>query len=309
MMKKILYFLFVLWAIIFLTGCSNHSKESKSSGSTAIEKQNISRDFSVSNTEGGKQNESKTDVSEREDDPVLLNETENINIERKIIYNAHLRIQVKDYDQTLDEITKNVHEFGGYVVESMMSKNPETNSPNGEITVRIPQEKFRDFISLVEKGSSKVVDSSITGQDVTEEYIDLESRLKSKQTVESRLISFMEQAEKTEDLLAISKDLAKVQEEIETIKGRMNYLENKADLATVTISIEENKVEVKNLGDSQLKTWEKTKEQFKKSINFLISAFSSLFIFLIGYLPILVLLGIIAFIIIFIIRKRKKREG
>jgi len=102
------------------------------------------------------------------------------------------------------------------------------------------------------------VDSSITGQDVTEEYIDLESRLKSKQAVESRF-SFMEQAEKTEDLLAISKDLAKVQEEIETIKGRMNYLENKADLATVTISIEENKVEVKNLGDSQLKTWEKNK--------------------------------------------------
>lgn len=153
------------------------------------------------------------------------------------------------------------------------------------------------------------MDSSITGQDVTEEYIDLESRLKSKQAVESRLLSFMEQAEKTEDLLAISKDLAKVQEEIETIKGRMNYLENKADLATVTISIEENKVEVKNLGDSQLKTWEKTKEQFKKSINFLISAFSSLFIFLIGYLPLFFLLGIIAFIIIFIIRKRIKREG
>lgn len=153
------------------------------------------------------------------------------------------------------------------------------------------------------------MDSSITGQDVTEEYIDLESRLKSKQTVESRLLSFMEQAEKTEDLLAISKDLAKVQEEIETIKGRMNYLENKADLAAVTISIEENKVEVKNLGDSQLKTWEKTKEQFKKSINFLISAFSSLFIFLIGYLPLFFLLGIIAFIIIFIIRKRIKREG
>lgn len=57
------------------------------------------------------------------------------------------------------------------------------------------------------------MDSSITGQDVTEEYIDLESRLKSKQAVESRLLSFMEQAEKTEDLLAISKDLAKVQEE------------------------------------------------------------------------------------------------
>lgn len=308
-MKKILYFLLVFLSVMFFTGCSNHSKESKSSDSTAIEKKDISRNFSVSNTEGGKQTEGITDATEKEDDQVLLNETVNINFERKIIYNAHLRIQVEDYDQTLNEITKNVHEFGGYVVESMMSKNPETNSPYGEVTVRIPQEKFRDFISLVEKGSRKVVDSSITGQDVTEEYIDLESRLKSKQTVESRLLSFMEQAEKTEDLLAISKDLAKVQEEIETIKGRMNYLENKADLATVTISIEENKVEVKNLGDSQLKTWEKTKEQFKKSINFLISAFSSLFIFLIGYLPLFILLGIIAFIIIFIIRKRKKREG
>lgn len=110
-MKKFCIFYWFFVCYVF-TGCSNHSKESKSSDSTAIEKKDISRNFSVSNTEGGKQTEGITDATEKEDDQVLLNETVNINFERKIIYNAHLRIQVEDYDQTLNEITKNVHEFG-----------------------------------------------------------------------------------------------------------------------------------------------------------------------------------------------------
>ncbi|NBJ71147.1 MULTISPECIES: DUF4349 domain-containing protein [Clostridia] len=75
--------------------------------------------------------------------------------------------------------------------------------------------------------------------------MDLESWLHSKKVVEKRLLAFIEQAAKTEDLLNISADLAKVQEEIEQITGRMNYLQNKADLATVHIEVRENDVSLK----------------------------------------------------------------
>src|SRR5690625_5914174 len=160
-----------------------------------------------------------------------------------------------------------------------MYEDQENESKHGQITVRIPQEKFQEFIKLVEEGSYKVLESSTSGQDVTEEYVDLESRLKSKRVVEERLISFMEQAEKTEDLLKISNDLAEVQEQIEELTGRMKYLQNKSDLATVTIYIQESNVELSGTGKDKLNTWEETEQQFMKSINFLIITFSSLFIF------------------------------
>src|SRR5690606_12068557 len=124
------------------------------------------------------------------------------------------------------------------------------------ITVRIPQDQFREFIQLVEDGSSKVLESSISGQDVTEEYVDLESRLKSKRVVEERLLAFMEKAEKTEDLLTISNDLAIVQEDIEEVLGRMKYLENRTNLATVTIHIQENNVTLSTINNEELNTWE-----------------------------------------------------
>jgi hypothetical protein len=174
------------------------------------------------------------------------------------------------------------------------------------MTVRIPQKQFTEFIKIVEQGSSKVLENTTSGQDATEEYIDLESRLTSKRVVEERLLSFMDQAKKTEDLLKISNDLADVQEEIEKITGQMNYLENKSDLATINIYIQEANVSLTGTGKDDLNTWEQTKQQFMKSINFLITAFSSLFIFLIGNVPVILLIGIVILGILLIVRKTKQ---
>lgn len=214
---------------------------------------------------------------------------------------------MKDYQKALNDIQNQVVDRGGYVVESLMSESAEDDSTSGMITARVPQDKFREFVQLVEDGSSKVLESSISGDDVTEEYIDLESRLKSKRVVEKRLLNFMEKAEKTEDLLKISDDLATVQGKMEEITGRMNYLENKVNLATVTIHIQENKVKVSGINDEERNTWEKTKQQFMKSINFLISAFSGLFVFIIGNLPVLIPLAAIALGTFLIVRKSRKK--
>lgn len=225
-------------------------------------------------------------------------------INRKIIYTANLMIEVKDFQKTLNEIQNQVSDRGGYIVESNMYGDSEDESTNGQITARIPQNQFREFIQLVEDGSSEVLESSISGQDVTEEYIDLESRLKSKHVVEKRLLSFMEKAEKTEDLLTISEDLAKVQGEIEGITGQMKYLQNKSDLATVTIQIQENNVKISN----ELNTWGKTKQQFLESINFLINTLSGLIVFLIGNLPTIIVLGLIGLVVFLIVRKSRKND-
>ncbi|MFS0671597.1 DUF4349 domain-containing protein [Ornithinibacillus sp. 179-J 7C1 HS] len=302
-MKKLLFWL-ILSICIVLVACSNDSQNSEEADYVAEDSAGAdgeSADFSNSpenaNTSEGSSTEGQKEESQQ-------TSSENRPVDRKIIYTANVAIEVKNYQQSINDIETKVTDYGGYIVESNTESFDGDKITSGFITVRIPQDKFREFINLVEDGSSKVLESSISGQDVTEEYVDLSSRLKSKRVVEERLLSFMEQAEKTEDLLKISDDLAIVQEEIEEILGRMNYLDNRAELATVTIEIHENNVSLAQVNDDDLNTWEKTKEQFIKSVNMLINLFSSLFIFLIGNLPILILLGIIGLVTYLIFKKR-----
>lgn len=179
---------------------------------------------------------------------------------------------------------------------------------SGSIKLRIPQTHFQNFLHDAEGQAAEVIQRDITGQDVTEKYVDLGSRLKSKRVVEERLISFMNSAQKTEDLLKISTDLAAVQEEIETIEGKMKYLENQTALSTINITLYENKVVVPEIEKDNLNTWEKTKKQFIKSTNVLLAAISGLVVFLIGNLPIFIILLIIGILIFLFIRRVMKRK-
>ncbi|WAA11727.1 DUF4349 domain-containing protein [Fervidibacillus halotolerans] len=303
-MKKQAIFAFIICFTFILFGCSHESKSE--GGQVGID----SGDPSIGE-EFNQRNDQEVDYDEPvEEDGAYADEVEKVpdegnisNLNRKIIYTAYLEIEVKDYEQAFDEISRHATNNGGYVVESSMSATTN-NQMKGQVTVRIPQEHFQTFLDQVKNVSNKVKKSSVQGQDVTEEYIDLESRLKSKRIVEDRLLNFMENAEKTTDLLAISKDLAEVQEEIESIIGRMNYLKNRADLATVTIFMSEKSVQI----SSKLNTWEQTKDQFKKSVNFLLNTFSTIIVFVIGGLPILFFVGIIGIGIYLIVKKRIKHK-
>ncbi|WP_339228505.1 DUF4349 domain-containing protein [Oceanobacillus sp. FSL K6-2867] len=313
-MKNGLLILIFLWIGILLTACSNDAQNSDVSSDRAefdteesVEMESV--EIESSNSMSGEADRTtEQEVSDSQEESASSQEGEIIQTDRKIIYTANLQIEVKNYQQSFNAIESQVIDRGGYIVDSNMQGYAENDSATGHVTVRIPQAQFREFIQIVEDGSSKVLESSISGQDVTEEFIDLESRLKSKGVVEERLLSFMEQAEKTGDLLTISGDLAKVQGEIEEIKGRMNYLENRTDLATVTIYMEENNVTISGMSEGELDTWEKAKQQFLNSINFLLAVFSGIFVFFIGNMPVFILLGIIAIISFFIYKRIRKNS-
>ncbi|MBE4908904.1 DUF4349 domain-containing protein [Bacillus luteolus] len=226
---------------------------------------------------------------------------------RMVIYHADLQLEVKDYKSVHSKIELLVNEMNGYIVESNVYNHGE-NQMEGRLTVRVPESLFNSFISQVGEMSEKVNHQNITGQDVTEEYVDLGSRLKSKEVVEERLLQFMRDAKETKDLLQISSDLAVVQEEIEQIKGRMNYLENQANLSTVSMTLYENKVIVPEIDGSGLNTWDKTKKQFMDSINFILGAVSGFFVFLIGNSPILLLLGLLGFVVYLFMRKMARQK-
>ena len=211
-----------------------------------------------------------------------------------IIHKAILSVNVKELDKAQSNIQKKVEQYGGYIVESNVYQEDDQTS-SGKMIVRVPEENFEKFLLEAEGEAAKVLERNVTGQDVTEQYVDLESRVKSKRAVEERLLDFMSKAQKTEDLLKISADLAQVQEEIEVMVGKMKYLENQTSFSTIEISMYENRVVVPEIDSKELNTWEKTKKQFATSMNSLFSAVSALIVFFVGNLPVLVILTAIGF--------------
>ncbi|WP_226530153.1 DUF4349 domain-containing protein [Metabacillus niabensis] len=288
---------------IVIGGCSNISRE---------ESQADQANYA---SEGGTVEEKTVETENKAEitsDPTEQKDTEtNSQVtnmsDRMVIYTANLSIQVNSYTDAISSIQHELQTYNGYIVNTN-SYSVENELMEGTITVRIPQENFQKFLKTVESESTKVIDESINGQDVTEEYVDLESRLKSKEVVEKRLLEFMEKAEKTEDLLKISNDLAAVQEEIEQIKGRMNYLDNQVSLATITIHIQESKVNVPELENNDLNTWDETKKQFMETLNFVIRAISSVIVFIVGSIPVFIVLGGILIGIWFILKRKRRQQ-
>ncbi len=225
---------------------------------------------------------------------------------RMIIHQARISTNVKDLEKAQHNMEQKVKKYDGYIVESnVYLESDETSS--GKIVVRIPEKHFETFLSEAEAEASKVLEKNVTGQDVTEQYVDLSSRVKSKRAVEERLLAFMKDAQKTEDLLKISTDLAKIQEEIEVLVGKINYLENQTSFSTIELTMHEKRVIIPEIENKDLNTWEKTKKQFITSTNSLLSVGSGIIVFVIGNLPVLVLLGVIIVVVVWIIKRRKVR--
>jgi outer membrane murein-binding lipoprotein Lpp len=298
-MKKIIRIFAMVSLILLLAACSSNSKSDEAQ---------MSSDKSAEMDSGQAGMEAKTQVAldnRTKQESAAQAELDVPN--QMVIYQADLQLRVKKFEQTLQNLEEQVLKYGGYIAESNVSKDG-IEQVSGRIVVRIPQKNFQSFLHDAEGQAAEVLQRTISGTDVTEEYVDLESRLKSKRVVEERLTLFMKSAEKTEDLLKISADLAAVQEEIETILGRMKYLENQTSLSTIHISLYENKVIVPNLEDEDLNTWDKTKKQFMKSTNMLLAGISGFIVFIVGNLPILGILAVAA-VIIFLYIKKKVRKG
>jgi predicted transcriptional regulator len=157
------------------------------------------------------------------------------NIERLIIRNASLEVTVKDTEAAIETLNGIVDEAGGYIVESSVYKYQENK--RASVTLRIPAEKLDETLEQIREIATEVQRESVSGQDVTEEYVDLKSRLRYLEATEARLLEFLEDAEDTEAALAVYDKLQGIQADIERVKGRMQYLEQSAAMATVNLTI------------------------------------------------------------------------
>lgn len=156
--------------------------------------------------------------------------------ERMIVRNGQMSVVVKDVTQARDGIAQLAVRFEGYVVSSQISG--EEQGMRGWISFRVPDKRFEEALTEIRKLATRVKSDSTNSQDVTEEYVDLKSRLKNAEATESQYLALLQKATSVEDTLKIYDSLSRVRSEIEQIKGRMQYLERTSAMSLITVQLE-----------------------------------------------------------------------
>lgn len=155
--------------------------------------------------------------------------------ERLIISTGSLDIVVEDTEETLRSITRLAEARGGWVVASNIFERDGHKS--GDLTVRIPADHFQETVIDIKELALEVPSEYTDSQDVTEEYIDLDSRLANLEATAERVRGFLEEARNVEEALMVNRELSQLESEIEVIKGRMQYLSQSAAFSTLQVHI------------------------------------------------------------------------
>lgn len=160
--------------------------------------------------------------------------------DRKIIRNAELELEAESPDKAQQMITSIAEMKGGFVVESQqsMSNIKAANRDIVTITIRVPAEKFGEALEEIGKAGGRVISENVKGEDVTEEFIDIEAQIKAKKALETQFMEIMKRASRVEEALEVQSQLADVRGEIEKIEGRKRFLENKSSLSTIKIRLQ-----------------------------------------------------------------------
>jgi hypothetical protein len=204
---------------IILISCKNSDANSVEFAAISDSKMNLTNSM-----------QTKKALSENETSNTLSKET----ISRKLIKNGNVVFETSDLEKTKTNIENLVQKFDGYI--SSDSKNEYDNKINYYLNIRIPAQYFDSILKGISNQISKFDSKEITISDVTEEFLDIESRLKNKKELEKRYLEILQQSKSVEDILNVERELGKLREEIEATEGRLNYLSNQVSFSTLSVS-------------------------------------------------------------------------
>jgi len=161
-------------------------------------------------------------------------------VERLVIQNADLNIVVIDPEAKMNAIAKMAEDMGGFVVSKNVFQRTTGNNirvPEGDITVRVPAENLDDALGQIKADAVEVQSENRSGQDVTREYVDLQSRLKTHEQAAEQLSEILEQKTESEEVIEVFNQLVYHREQIEMLKGQINYYEEAAALSALSVHV------------------------------------------------------------------------
>lgn len=223
---------------------------------------------------------------------------------RKIIYNAHLRLESTEYDSARAELLAAAAAAGGYVESSSQYGNAEDGNRWIDLTLRIPAKNYSSFLEAAENAAS-LLNKDESTQDITSQYVDVEARLNSLKNQEQRLQELAAQAESLEDLLAIEARLSDVQYQIESYTAQQRLFDDQVDYSTVTVELNEVRVYTpvkRGFGSRIVNAFQSSWRDFGDSAQ-------DLAVGLVYALPTLLVLALLAVAVIVIVRRVSKKAA
>ncbi len=231
-------------------------------------------------------------------------------VERLVIQNANMSVVVPDPAKSVDEIGRMAEDMGGYVVSANVYQSTfgvaQVLAYQASITIRVPAERLDEAMDQIEAAASEVRTRNISSQDVTAEYVDLESQLRNLRAAEEQLREILASATKTEDVMMVFNQLTQVRGEIERIQGQMRYYEESARLAALSVDLLPDVAEQ----PLQIGKWQPqgvAKEALEDLVRALQWLGSALIRFAILWLPLLAIFGVPVWLVVRAIRRRRRK--
>ncbi len=155
--------------------------------------------------------------------------------DKKIIRNATLNLEVKDYKKYMQLMQAAAVKYGGYVADEQQT---ETGYKiENTVTIKVPVAQFQAAVDALTTGDMVINEKKITSEDVTSQYVDTRARLEAKRQVRLRYLELLKQAKNMEEILQVQTEINSITEEIESATGRINYLTNAAAMSTISITV------------------------------------------------------------------------
>jgi len=212
--------------------------------------------------------------------------------DRMLIKTGNLAMQVDDVKQSRKQIGDIANKFKAYISDEQL--NDYGDRLNTSLTIRVPSSSYDTLVTLIEQVGKKTDSKSVNVQDVTEEYIDVEARLKTKKELEMRYYEILKQAHTVTDILSVESNLNNVRAEIESMEGRLKYLMSQVSFSTLNLNFYQHLSTDYGFGG-----------KFADGLGNGWTNFLSFFIGLANIWPFLILVGVGVWLFV---RWRKKRE-
>lgn len=224
--------------------------------------------------------------------------------QRLVVQTAQLTIIVQDVKTRVSDLEQMTKTMGGYVVSDNINQAyaPDgTQQPDAQVVIRVPGDQLDVALKQIENGAVDVQDETRTGVDITNQYVDLQSRLTAKEAAASQLTIIMQNATKTQDVLDVYQQLQQVDSDIEVLKGQIQYDQQAAQLSEITVHV----VAEQTIKPIQVGGW-KPQGTARDAIQNLIYFWQGFVDFLINFflflLPVLITIAIPILIIFLVLR-------
>lgn len=258
-------------------------------------------------------NESNMNINkEASEEPMMMSDSENNKVsiqKRKIIKNAYITLEIENYTENMKDITRYVNKIKGYIENSNVNNIERENDilTEGNLSLRVPENHFDETLEHL-RGLGNVKNERINSNDITKNYIDMESRLKNLRVQEERLRELIKKANKVQDILSIENELRRIRTEIEQITSNLENLNNLSSMSTINvhlIEVESLSTKIQNVDKNIIL---KAKEGFISSINKIIEGLQWGFIKIATILPLIIIIIIISMMLWLILKKRGDKK-